>query len=88
MKLRKDERGVVIAYLTTFFIIIAVALFWIVMNEMLLRIGDWANTGATESFGFTHNILILLWRATPIVLLFGSVMWAILQAHRSSGTGG
>jgi len=88
MRLLKDERGVVIAYLTTFFAIVAVALFWIIMNEMLLQIGNWVNTGATESFGSTYNILITLWRATPIVLLFGAVFWAILQAHRSSGVGG
>ena len=88
MKLRNEEQGVVIAYLTTFFTIVAVALFWIIMNEMLLKIGSWVATGSTESFGGTYNILITLWRATPIVLLFGAVFWAILQAHRSSGVGG
>ena len=87
MKLLKEERGIAIAYLTVFLVVIAVAFIWIVRNELLLHIGEWANTGATESFGFTYNWLILLFRVTPFVLFIGAVIWALLQAHRHSEYG-
>jgi len=87
VKLLGEERGVAIAYLTVFLVVIAVAFIWIVCNELLLHIGEWANTGATESFGFTYNWLILLFRVTPFVLFIGAVIWALLQAHRHSEYG-
>jgi len=86
--LSKDQRGVVIAYFTVFFIVIGVALIWIIFNEVLLRAGEWATAYATESFGSTYNILIYIWRATPFVLLLGAIAWAILKAHQHSLYGG
>ena len=85
MKLNNDEKGVVIAYFTAIFIVIAVAVIWLIFNELILNVGNLATTQFTESMGSTYSILITLWRATPIVMLFGAVMWAILKAHRSSG---
>lgn len=88
MKLLNDQRGVVIAYLTVFFCVIAVAIIWLIFNEIILSVGSWSTAYATESMGSTYSILIMLWRCTPIVMLLGAIMWAIIQAHKHSVMGG
>lgn len=82
--LMKDERGIVIAYITVFIVLIIVSLIWICMNEVILRVSDYATEQTTESYGDTFNILIMLWRATPVVLLLGAVMGALREAHKPS----
>lgn len=82
MRLFNDEKGIVIPYLMVFITVIFVSLAWIICNEVLFHVGDYASNIATESFGFTYNILVILWRVTPFVILFSSVLWALVQAHR------
>lgn len=78
----KDERGAVYPYLIFWVIIVFCALVWIIFNEVVLHIGDWVSTGATESSGGTWPILITLCRATPMIIILGSFIWAVVQSHR------
>ena len=83
MKLPKlGERGAVYPYLLFFVVVIVCALVWIVFNEMILHVGTWASTSATEDPGGTWLILMTLYRMTPMVIILGAFTWAVVQSHR------
>lgn len=82
--LRNDECGVAIALITFFITIVAVALCWICMNELVLHAGNWASNFPPANFGITLTILITMWRMTPVALLFCAVAYVLLKGHRSS----
>jgi len=86
MRLPKDERGAVFPYLIFWVIVVFCAVIWIVFNEIILHVGDWAATTGTES-GFTWPILTALCRATPMVVLIGAFVWAVVQSHREGQAG-
>ena len=76
------ERGAVYPYLVFWIAVVFGAFVWIVFNEIILRIGDWVATGATADYGFTWPVLITFCRLTPVVVLIGAFVWAVMQAHR------
>lgn len=83
-RLMKDQKGIVIAYITVFIVVIMVAIVWIIFNEVILNVSNYATEHTTESYGDTLTILITFWRATPVVLLLGAVMGALREAHKPS----
>lgn len=82
MRLLSDEHGAVYPYLMFWIVIIFCAFIWIAFNEVILHVGDWQATSATEDPGFTWAILLTLFRATPMVIILGSFIWAVVQSHR------
>jgi len=82
MRLLSDERGAVYPYLLFWVVIIFCAVVWIAFNEILLHVGDWVSTGATEDPGFTWPILLTLYRMTPMVIILGAFIHAVVQSHR------
>jgi len=84
--LLSEEHGAVYPYIVFWIIIIFAALCWIAMNEVILHVGDWVSTGATESSGGTWPILITLFRMTPVVIILCSFLWAVVQSHREGAT--
>ena len=87
MKLPKDECGAVFPYLMFWIVIVFCALIWIFFDEVLLRVGDWAATGMTEDPGSTWTILVTMFRATPLVILLGAFVYAVVQSHRDTEVG-
>jgi len=82
MKILKEERGAVYPYLLFWVVIIFCAIVWIAFNEVLLHVGDWVSTGATESTGGTWPILLTLYRMCPMVIILSTFIWAVVQSHR------
>jgi hypothetical protein len=83
MRLHLDERGALPAFIGVIILVIVMPLFWIVFNEVVLHVQSFATA---DSGGIT-DILISIWRLTPIILLMFGVIWAIVQAHRSGLVG-
>lgn len=83
----RDQKGVAIAFITFFIAVVAIAITWIAMNELVLHVGDYAATFPPAHYGITLTILLTMFRATPVALLFCAVAWALLRAHRSSQRG-
>lgn len=83
-RMLKDQKGVAIAFITFFIAVVAVGIMWIAMNELVLNANSWATNFPPARYGITLTILITLWRATPVALLFCAVAWALLRGHRSS----
>lgn len=82
MRLLGDERGAVYPYLMFWIVIIFCGFIWIAMNEVILNVGDWQITSATEDPSFTWPILLTLFRMTPMVIILSTFIWAIVQSHR------
>lgn len=84
MSIFSDERGAVYPYLMFWVVIIVCAFMWIAFNEMILHVADWVSASATQADGGTWEILLSLYRATPVVIILSTLMWAILQSHRGT----
>lgn len=77
-----DEQGAVYPYLVFWIVVVFSALIWIVFNEIILELGSWhADFGSPT--GFTWGVLVILCRATPVVILLGAFVWAVVQSHRA-----
>lgn len=87
MKLLEEERGAVYPYLLFWVVVVVCALVWIVFNEMILHVSDWVSTSATESSGGTWEILLTLFRMSPLVIILSTFVWAVVRSHRSTEVG-
>lgn len=59
-----------------------VAVFFIILNEVVMKLG---NVGLGMVSGQAANIinfLILIWRVTPIMMVLGVFVWVFLRAVR------
>lgn len=81
-KILNDERGSATAYLTFVAIVIIGAITWIMINELVLHVGDWAAASGAADGGTWANILVLV-RLTPVVVLLAAFTWAVVKAHRA-----
>lgn len=77
-----DEHGAFPAVLGMAAIIIFVGLGWTVMNEVVLRTSEWANTMPADRYGWALPAMLYIWRIAPLMLLIAGIVWAILQAHK------
>ena len=80
MNLRGDERGAVYPYLIFWIGIVFFAFVWIVFNEVILHVNDLVAVGSDS--GGTWGVLLTLYRLTPVVILLGLFVWAVVQGHR------
>lgn len=79
----QDERGLTGAYLRVVISVIIVSLVWICMNEFVFRISAASLSWSTDpSFPGTRGLLLYIWRITPVVILIGTIIGAILIAHK------
>jgi hypothetical protein len=86
MNLPDDERGSTHPYLMFWAVVIVIALVWIVFNEMIMHVNDWVSNSASVSDGGLWEIMITLFRFTPVVILLSALTWAIVQSHRATET--
>ena len=84
MRLRDDNGGAVYPYLIFWIGVAFLALVWIIFNEVVLFTSDWVSSIGTDT-GSTWGILMTLYRLTPMVLLLGLFVWAVVQSHREGG---
>lgn len=85
MRLPSGERGAAYPYLMFWIVIVFCALVWILVNEVILHVGDWV-TGMTDP-GFTWPILMTLWRMTPMIIILSTFVWAVITSHREGSVG-
>ena len=86
MKLPNDNRGAIYPYLIFWIGLVLWAIIWIVFNEVILHVGEWHATMG-EDPGFTWSILLTLCRTTPMIILIGAFVWAVVVSHREGGGG-
>lgn len=87
MRLLSDERGAVYAYLTFWIVVVICGLIWGIFNEMVLHVSDWATASATQATGGTWEILLTLYRLSPMVVILSAFIWAVVQSHKAPEVG-
>lgn len=59
-----------------------VAVFFIILNEVVLKIGNAGLGMVSGQAAELINFLILIWRVTPIMMVLGVFVWVFLRAVR------
>jgi len=77
-----DQRGSAAAYLVFLAIVVIGAFAWILVNEMVLHVGDWVDLDANEDNGGVWDTLVIMLRFTPVVIMLAAFVWAIVQGHQ------
>lgn len=81
--LLREERGIVGAYIRVLIVVAAVAIGWLVLNEVVVKVGAIAQDMSSDPSASNVIVLVLkLWRIFPIVLFVGAMIWAVLMSSR------
>ena len=84
--LMKDEGGLTGALIRVILSIIMVSLIFIILNEVVLRIGNMSLQLATDPQSNTA-LLLWIWRIVPVCLLIFAVIYGIMAAVRERPSG-
>lgn len=79
---QRQEHSIVHDYALAIIFVHLVAIFFIILNEVVMKVG---NVGLGMVAGVAAdliNFLILVWRITPIGMILGVWVWVFLRAVR------
>jgi len=82
MQPQRQEHSIVHEYALVIIFVHVVAIFFIILNEVVMKVG---NVGLGMVSGIAAdliNFLILIWRITPIGMILGIWVWVFLRAVR------
>lgn len=76
-----DERGGIGEYVNVLIAVGLVCGVWIIMDEMVFRLGSVASNLSAGTPGFSIMAFVVnCWRVFPFVVAIGAILWVILKA--------
>lgn len=82
----KDERGIISGSINVVIAVSVICVFWILMNEMVFRLGSVAIDMAAGTSGVNvMGFALSCWRLFPFILIIGTFIYVLLRATRQEG---
>jgi len=77
-----QESNIVKDYGLVIVFVCLVAVFFIILNEVIMKVGNVGLGMVAGTAADIINFLILIWRVTPIAMILGVFLWCFLRAVR------
>lgn len=77
-----QESNIVKDYALVIIFVSMLAALWIILNEVVMNVGNVGLDMVTGTAADIINFLILIWRVTPIAMVLGVFVWCFLRAVR------
>lgn len=77
-----QESSIIRDYALVIIFVSMLAVFFIILNEVVLKLGNVGLGMVTGQAAELINFLILIWRVTPIMMVLGVFVWVFLRAVR------
>lgn len=74
--------NIITDYALVIIFVCMLAVFFIILNEVVLKIGNVGLDMVSGQATTIINFLILIWRVTPIMMILGVFVWCFLRAVR------
>lgn len=79
---RYQESNIVKDYALVIIFVSLLASLWIILNEVVMNVGNVGLDMVAGTAADIINFLILIWRVTPIAMVLGVFIWCFLRAVR------
>lgn len=77
-----EQNSIVKDYALVIIFVHLVAVLWIILNEVVMGVGNVGLDMVAGTAADLINFLILIWRVTPIGMILGVWVWVFLRAVR------